>query len=416
MKDFYERYWQERVKKSGTGISGVAEPKLKLVYVTNARVPSEKAHPYQIMKMCEAFKQHGVDVRLIIPWRVQTPEMRAVRNIWEYYGISQKFNIRKIPCIDFLWITYYLHLPPWLELAIWRLLSVSFAAFATLYLVFDRADIYYSRDVLTLGFLSFFKKNLYLERHQKAKLVRLARLLFNRINGLIVITNYLKDFFTKLGVPEGKILVAPDGVDLGMFGTSLSKDEAREQLGIPSDEKVVCYTGHLYSWKGAHVLARSAKYLKEAKVYFVGGTPDDIQNFRKFIRENDLSNVVIVGHVPPSDVPKYLAASDVTVLPNIQEGLSYATSPLKLFEYMASRRPIVASDLPVIREVLNQGNAILVEPGNPEALAGEISTVLDDEDLADRIVEKAYREVHQYTWLTRANRILRFVKKRSLIK
>jgi len=386
---------------------------MKLVYVTNARVPSEKAHPYQIMKMCEAFKQHGVDVHLIIPWRVQTSEMRAVKSIWEYYGISEQFNIRKIPCIDFLWITYYLHLPPWLELTIWWLLSFSFAAFATVYLLFDRADIYYSRDVLTLGFLSFFKKNIYLERHQKAKLVRLARLLFNRINRLIVITSYLKDFFTKLSVPEGKILVAPDGVDLGMFDTSLSKGEARKQLGIPSDEKVICYTGHLYTWKGVYILARSAKYLKEAKVYFVGGTPDDIQNFRKFIRENDLSNIVIVGHVPPSNVPQYLAASDVVVLPNIQEGWSYSTSPLKLFEYMASRRPIVASDLPVIREVLNHGNAILVEPGNPEALAEGICVVLDNEELADRIVEKAYSEVYQYTWLMRAKGILEFIKERS---
>ena len=386
---------------------------MKLVYVTNARVPSEKAHPYQIMKMCEAFKQHGVDVHLIIPWRVQTPEMRAVKSIWEYYGISEKFDVKKIPCLDFLWIFYYLRLPPWLELAIWRLLSFSFATFATIYLLFDRADIYYSRDVLTLGFLSFFKKNLYLEIHQKAKLVRLAGLLFNRINGLIVITSYLKDFFTKLGVPEGKILVAPDGVDLGMFDNSLSKGEARKQIGIPTDEKVVCYTGHLYSWKGAHVLARSAKYLKEAKVYFVGGTPDDIQNFRKFIRENDLSNIVIVGHVPPSNVPQYLAASDVVVLPNIQEGWSYSTSPLKLFEYMASRRPIVASDLPVIREVLNHGNAILVEPGNPEALAEGICVVLDNEELADRIVEKAYSEVYQYTWLMRAKGILEFIKERS---
>jgi len=120
-----------------------------------------------------------------------------------------------------------------------------------------------------------------------------------------------------------------------------------------------------------------------------------------------------VGYVQPPIVPDYLFAADALLLPNSAKAkiASHYTSPLKLFEYMASRRPIVASDLPALREVLRDGeNAVLVEPDDPKALAERIKTVLDDSGLAKRISEQAYSEVSQYSWEERARRIVRFVR------
>ena len=91
------------------------------------------------------------------------------------------------------------------------------------------------------------------------------------------------------------------------------------------------------------------------------------------------------------------------------EHYAYHMSPLKLFEYMASKRPIVASDLPSIREILNEESAILVEPGNPKALAEGIKKVLQDEELAKKLAENAHRDVQQYSWEKRAEKILEFM-------
>ena len=156
----------------------------------------------------------------------------------------------------------------------------------------------------------------------------------------------------------------------------------------------------------------SVKNLPDNQVaYFVGGTKEDILEFKAFIKRNEILKAVIIGHVPPTTVPKYLVASDVVILPNIRKGHSEYTSPLKLFEYMASKRPIVTSDLPSIREILNVKNAILVEPGNPKSLAEGIKRALNDEELARKLTEKAYQDVQQYSWDNRVVKILEFMRK-----
>ena len=105
-----------------------------------------------------------------------------------------------------------------------------------------------------------------------------------------------------------------------------------------------------------------------------------------------------------------MKAFDICVMPfPWTEHYAYYMSPLKLFEYMVSKRPIVASDLPSVREILNEENAVLVEPGNPNALANGIEKVLSDEELANKIAEKAYEDVQQYSWERRTRRILEFI-------
>jgi len=146
-------------------------------------------------------------------------------------------------------------------------------------------------------------------------------------------------------------------------------------------------------------------------LYVVGGTPKDISDFKEFISTNRIPNVIVTGYVSPKLIPKYLAAADVLVLPNTsEEAISRLyTSPLKLFEYMAARRPIVASDLPSVREILNEENAILVRSDNPKALADGIQKVLTNEELSKKLAENAFKEVQRYSWEKRAEKILEFI-------
>ena len=152
--------------------------------------------------------------------------------------------------------------------------------------------------------------------------------------------------------------------------------------------------------------------LPEATLCLVGGAPAEIAETEALVGELKLANVILAGHVPPDRVPLYQAAADVLVLPNTAEAAISRehTSPLKLFEYMAADRPIVASDLPSLREALRHGeNGWLVPPDEPVALAQGIQHVLAEPALAARLAAQARRDVQAYTWDERAGQILEFV-------
>ena len=112
-------------------------------------------------------------------------------------------------------------------------------------------------------------------------------------------------------------------------------------------------------------------------------------------------------------MPKFLKAADVLLLPNIsatKESVNY-TSPIKMFEYMAGKRPIIASDLPSIREVLNSRNSLLCAPGNPDDLSAKISLILDNKKLAEELSRQAFEDVKKFTWNERAKNIIKFFSK-----
>jgi glycosyltransferase involved in cell wall biosynthesis len=119
------------------------------------------------------------------------------------------------------------------------------------------------------------------------------------------------------------------------------------------------------------------------------------------------ARVTFTGLVEPARVAELLMQADVLALPNPASAISTRyTSPLKLFEYMATGRPIVSSDLPSIREVLRDGvNALLVPPGDPVALAAAIERLFNDHILATRLGRAALDEVPNYSWDRRAERL-----------
>ena len=145
---------------------------------------------------------------------------------------------------------------------------------------------------------------------------------------------------------------------------------------------------------------------------FVGGTEEDIKSFKFQVSGFKLDNVLIAGYRPYAEIPYWLKAADILVLPNsAREKISqFYTSPLKLFEYMASGRPIVASDLPSIREVLSENNAILVKSDDPTILSGGITSVLQNSDFSAKIAKQALQDVEAYSWKKRAKNILSFIK------
>ena len=387
---------------------------MRLIYFAATRMPTEKARGIQIVKMCEAFtlvnanitnkekndaNKLKLEVELLVPWRFNSIK----GDVFQYYGVERNFKVKKLPCLDLVPLDRYLG-----NFAAWvKNITFSFSVF--FYLLFNKPDIIYTRDKFSLYFSLFFKKNFFFEAHTFPKNYFLYSPFFKRLKKIIVITQKLKNLFIEKGIPENKILVAPDGVDIEKFDVRCSKLEAREKLGLPKDKKIVLYTGHLYRWKGVYTLAEASQYLLEdVEIYFVGGTQKDIENFK-----NRTSNLKlnIIGHRLHKEIPYWLKAVDVLVLPNSAEAdiSKFWTSPVKMFEYMASKRPIVASNISSIREILNEKNALFFEPDNSKDLAKAIEKIFQNSELFDGISNQAYIDVQNYTWEKRAKRILDFI-------
>jgi glycosyltransferase involved in cell wall biosynthesis len=193
---------------------------------------------------------------------------------------------------------------------------------------------------------------------------------------------------------------------MSSFDLSLTKEEAREKLSLPMDKKVVTYTGHFYKWKGVDTLGEVARKIPDVFFIFIGGVEPDLTRFKN--KYADLDNVQILPFTKRDIIPIYLKASDVLVLPNsgLEKISTNYTSPLKMFEYMASKVPIVASDLPSIREILNINNCVFFTPDNTESLMENIKLIIDNQDLSIRISSKAFSDVSGYTWDIRAKKIL----------
>ncbi|MGH7909919.1 MAG: glycosyltransferase family 4 protein, partial [Thermodesulfobacteriota bacterium] len=224
----------------------------------------------------------------------------------------------------------------------------------------------------------------------------------------------LGKIYTSLGLPEDKLVVAHNGVDLEGFQNVTTKLEAREQLNLPTQKKIVCYSGNIYSGRGVELLMDVAKRLVDVLFLIVGGLESDIENYRNIARMKKAENFKFVGFVPHKNVPIYLSSADVLVMPytsrmTIQGGTAAVefTSPIKLFEYMASCRPIVATALPTVKEILEDGrNALLIEPDSVDLLFYAIKKILEDPLLAEQLALQASSDARKYTWEERVKKIL----------
>lgn len=376
---------------------------MKIIYLANYRLPTSSAHGLQVMRMCESFaaSRPVQELLLIVPWRFN----RIKQEVFVYYGGSRSFDVKKLPCLDIL------PLAPIFGCLAFFVQTLTFLLAARVYLSFKKCDILYTREPITGVFLKHFV----LELHSLPKAINfIHRFIWRRARAIIVLTNYAKKELAAAGVPADKILAAPDAVEANIFVEPESIEAARQKLGLPLDKKIVLYSGHLYEWKGAATLAQAAKrFSGDVLVVFVGGEGEDLRNFQATYGVR--SNIKIIPWQKRERVLIYLQAADVLVLPNsARERISaYYTSPLKLFEYMAAGRPIVASDLPSLREILNESNSFLVQADSPESFARGIKRVLANPVLAAKISAQALADVKNYTWPKRARAILDFLKRNN---
>ncbi|MBI3763487.1 MAG: glycosyltransferase family 4 protein [Chloroflexi bacterium] len=390
---------------------------MRFVYLANVRLPGEKAHAIQIMQTCAALAAQ-VDVCLVHARRTTRPWLRQVTDLRSYYGLPCDVRRRTIPSLDLFYLPSRLpfrRLPALRFVFVIQMLTYHLALIP--FLLKSRADVYYTRDTMTAALLVLLRRNcrVFLETHSfpsSRSGLTLQRWLVGHVSGLIVLTQELAKHYAQLGCPPRRIAVVPDAVDAEAF-EQCSATDSRQRSGIEPGDAIIMYVGQMYSWKGVDVLVAAASKLPaKCQVWLVGGTPEELPRVEKLIGDLAARNVTLKGYVTPSEVPGYLSLASVLVLPNSGKAdvSRYYTSPLKMFEYLAAGRPIVASDLPSLREVLRDGeNALLFRADDPDALAAAIRCVLEDASLAERLARQGRSDAKAYSWPARARAILQFI-------
>jgi glycosyltransferase involved in cell wall biosynthesis len=365
----------------------------RLLYVHTAPVPSKAANSIQVVKTCQALADRGIEVALFCPGDVGA---NLERSIVTAYGLdrvgfrAQAVRRWPVPGGELLMGVRSIISAKRPTLLYTRSVSVAFAAASLgLSVALELHDAQTWRPALATRF---------------AQLTRSQRL-----RRVVVISQRLADFMTA-NFPDlaGRVTVAHDASD-----PVSNPPPAPAVIHRNAECLNVGYVGHLYPGKGMEMIAALAPRLSSVTFHVVGGTDVDLARWRG--RLSQARNVFFYGHQPHQMTPQFIQAFDVLVAPyskNVQGvggggNLADWMSPLKIFEYMAAGRPIVSSDLPVLREVLTDGvNALLAEPDNVDSWAEALTTLARDRKLRARLGARAQTDfLAGYTWEHRARTI-----------
>ena len=373
---------------------------MKIAYFASSRLPSCKANSVQVLRMCEAMAMAGHEVRLFA--RAGSPAMNP-EEIFRYYGVEPVFSLRLITAPS-----------------AWFIGGMLYGSLAAAAMFRDKwqPDIIYGRNLYALLAASACGSDLYYESHaapanQGRRLLERILFALPAFKKLIVINQKLREFYFE-GFPglrqseKTAIVVAHDGA------TEPEKHFLHLQpITRPDKKPVIGYAGGLYPGKGIEIIMQLAQRLPGCVFRIAGGSEAEVNRWRSYYRADNLE---FIGHLPHAAVREFLAGCDLLVAPyrtRVSSDPSGAgdiaawMSPLKIFEYMAVGRPIVAARLPAIEEILTDWrNALLVEPDNIEAWVNAIKRLLGDRKLADHMSRQAQNDlIASYTWQARVSRI-----------
>jgi len=373
---------------------------MKIAYIAESIIPSRSANSIHVMKMCQAFAKKGNEVTLLVPNKnVEEPKVEG-KQIFCFYGVEKSFDIVYLPWPSIKGKTF-----------IWAILSAVKAKYI-------RPDIIYGRSLLGCYFSTYLKLPVFFESHHPVQSSLSKRILFkliqkNEVKGLIVISEALKRFYqANYQADDLEVLVMPDAADPPNTKNSIKfHNQYRIKVG---------YVGQLYKGKGMEIISGLAENCPWADFHIVGGLDSDIAKWQKNLK--GLNNIIFHGFVPHGEIYKYLNSFDILVAPyqsvvsTFGEGktnISNWMSPLKLFEYMAVGKPILCSDLPVLREIMrDKDNSLLLPPDNLNAWVRALRNVSWDEEYVKYLGDNAQKEFYDnYTWDARAEKLLNVFQK-----
>ena len=361
------------------------------MYSARSIIPSRFANSVHVMKMCQALAADGHQTTLIVPPR-RKGRLKGVDDVYAFYGVARNFRIEKT-----LWLPkvgVYIH-----------------GFISALKAKFSGTDIFYTRSMEIAFFGCLLRNNTIFETHTPlTEFKYLDRLLLNfvlrsdRVKMLVVISDALKGLLLEAHpIDAARVLVAHDGSDIAKNITH-NFDKNNVSIG---------YVGHLYKGRGIEVIIEAAQAIPAANFHVVGGNPDDVDYWEK--KSSAIKNLRFYGFVSPQKAAEISLSMDILLAPyqetvRVTSGLDTSKwmSPLKIFEYMAAGKAIICSDIPVLREVLeDERNALLCKPADYGAWVSSIKRLISDQDLRLLISSNAHQDIAtKYSWSIRAKTVI----------
>jgi len=400
---------------------------LNIGVIAPTEIPSLSANSMQVMKMTQAFAVLGHNVHLFAPrfklsrtWdkiNLSVPASQTEHSVdWEalerHYGLKYRFAITWLPANPKL-RRYDFGYRAVRSARCWgaNLVYTRLPQAAALSSITGIATIHELHD-LPRGQSAPMLLQIFLNSQAARRLVLISQALLNDLSQIYNIPS----------TPPFTI-ICPDGVDLDRYKNLPNIHEARLILcddqriqynkPIQPEDFVAGYTGHLYPGRGMDFLLELASHLPGITFLVVGGEPEDVIQFQNKVNSLALKNVIVTGFVPNADLPIFQATCDVLLMPYESKvaassggDISRYLSPMKLFEYLASERTILSSDLPVLKEILNFENAILLPMNDFEAWTETLQELRANPDKGRKLAARARQDAKRNTWENRSETIL----------
>lgn len=235
---------------------------------------------------------------------------------------------------------------------------------------------------------------------------------FDKADAVSCICQGLKTDLIKRGIPESKIFITPNAVDIENFQPSYQRDSELEQSLNLSGKKVIAFVGTFFKYEGLAYAVEAMNIIAKTRDnihLLLVGAGNELENLNKQVAEAKLENfVTFVGRVPFEQVSRYYSLADIMVFPRESIRLTELVTPLKPLESMAQFKPVIASDIGGHRELIIDGKTGFLFPADDaKALANKIISVIDDTELLTNVSEQGLSFVRdERNWLNTAKQYL----------
>ena len=370
---------------------------IKLAYIPHSALPKRDANNVHVMKMCSALTEIGIDVTLYAE-RANQCDTDSVQDLYAYFGTQAIFPIflqdkgqRGSENLHYRLVRKAIvdgctHIYT-------RSLQVAlYATLADLPVIFEEHKVKCEQD---FAYQRFVARSPALER-----IIVISQPL-KRNQSLIL--NGLERKINVLHDAADPVLDAPPSFDLG-------------PLNRPG--RNIGFVGHLYPGKGAELCWELAKLMPDVSFHMLGGKDDDIKAWK--IKSSGINNLIFHGYRSAAEVPSFISAVDICIAPFLRKvfvsggvnNVADVFSPLKIFEYMAHGKPIVTTDLPVLREVLKHDEtALLCDSDRPESFVKALNNIIADPAFGQRLGRAAKANfMAEFTWTQRARAVSKILQ------
>ena len=348
----------------------------KIVYVAELNLPNDSAYSIHVMKMCESFASLGYEVYLYVI------SLKEIKNIFKYYNVKHKFKIKPI-------FKYS------------KTLGFFARTIFSTKIIFETKNkpfLFLSRSIIFAILNTTINRKTILELHHE--ITGLTRIIYYFLKNLGLLNNlkYIflhKNLLRSFSVSNNKFLILDDAVNLDDYKKYKNKKYSNTAV----------YVGSFFKGKGTEFIAKLARTNPKIKFHLYG----------KADKKYKIQNLKLKGFKRYRDIPGILSKYNLALMPYSNKvfgksaiELQNYMSPLKMFDYMASRKIILANNLKIYNHILrNDFNCKLLKVNDVKDWTKTINNIFKDIKKYKYLSRNAYRTVQKYTWNSRTKKILK---------